>query len=97
MAHTIAMEVRLLPSLKEQLEAEVAPGNYDTEDDIVNAALSYFFSCEFPDPYPPEEMRRLLQVGADQADRGETTPFDDAAVERIKAEGRRLLAMRGLK
>ena len=97
MAPTITMEVRLLPSLKAQLEAEVAAGNYDTENDLVNAALSYFFSCDFTDPYPPEEMKRLLQVGADQADRGETTPFDDAAVERIKAEGRRLLAMRGRK
>ena len=87
MAPTIAMEVRLLPSLKEQMEAEVAAGNYDTENDIVNAALSYLFSCPSPDPYPPEVMKRLLQVGADQADSGQ---ISKRSIEDIIAEGHRL-------
>ncbi len=89
MASLIAMEVTLLPSLKAQLEAEVAAGNYDTENDIINAALSYFFSCDFADPYLPEKMKHLLQVGAEQADRRE---FSTRSIEDIIAEGHHVVS-----
>ena len=35
------------------------------------------------------EIRRKVQEGIDQADRGEAVPLDQALVDRIKTEGRK--------
>ncbi len=62
-------------------------GEYASVSDVVNAAVALMREQDAP-LWTDEELRREIQVGLDELDRGETAEF---TAEDIKAEGRRIL------
>ncbi len=82
------MNVSLTPKQKKFIEKQVKSGDYQTASEVVRDALRLLEKRD----RQFERLRRDIQDGIDQLDRGEGIPFDEAAVRRIKAEGRRRLA-----
>jgi putative addiction module CopG family antidote len=88
------MNVTLQPELKAFVEAKVQAGDHDSVNDVINYALHVLREQERQeredfDPQALEELRRQVDVGLAELDRGEGREWDG---EGIKAEGRRLLA-----
>jgi putative addiction module CopG family antidote len=82
------MTIKLPPELEQYVREKIASGQFSDESHIITLALHYLKSSDdlFPDS---EELRKLVAVGLDEADRGISEPWDP---DEIKAEGRRLLA-----
>ena len=86
------MNVSLTPQLEKLIHKEIKCGRYSSASEVVRDALRLLSDRKKQRERKLEELRRDLQVGIDQLDRGEGIPFDDKLVERIKREGRRRLA-----
>ena len=88
------MNVSLSRQLQGFIEKKVRTGRYQTASEVVREGLRLI---EDRDTQRALELRRLredIKVGLDQVDKGQVAPLD---VKRIKAEGRKRLAARGLK
>ena len=85
------MEVTLPPELDHFVREQVEHGQFPTEDEVICEALRLLQRNEGLDRLKLQELRRLVAVGLEQADRGELAPLD---MEEIRAEGRRRLARR---
>jgi antitoxin ParD1/3/4 len=88
------MNVSLQPELKAFVDEKVRVGDHVTVDDVINYALHVLREQERQeredfDPQALEELRRQVDVGLAELERGEGSEWD---AEEIKAEGRRLLA-----
>lgn len=66
------MTLTLPPDLERFVQDQIALGQYPSADGVVEAALRLLRSRH-------AELRDLVRVGMDQADRGEVAPFDPAA------------------
>ncbi len=67
----------------------IASGLYQSQSEVVREGLRLLKEREDLRKLRLEELRCEIQVGIDQANRGELVPFD---IEDIKVEGRRRLA-----
>lgn len=88
------MNVSLQPDLQAFVAEKVRAGDHDSVDDVINYALHVLREQEREeresfDPQALAELRRQVDAGLTELDRGECAEFD---AEEIKAEGRRLLA-----
>ena len=86
------MNVSLTPKLEALVAKKVASGLYNSASEVIRDALRLFEEREQLREMRLEELRREIAVGMEQADRGETRPFDETVVEPIKTEGRKKLA-----
>lgn len=82
------MEIRLSPELLRFAVEKVASGEFESVSDVVSGALALMRQEEEAPRWAIEELRKEIQVGLDELDRGETAEF---TAEDIKAEGRRIL------
>lgn len=82
------MKIHLLPEHEAFIREKVESGEYESADDVVTDALFCFQHIEQFRALRREELRREIQIGIDELDRGESAPLD---VDQIKAEGRRRL------
>ena len=85
------MTIILTPQQEELINQRVAEGDFSNASEVIDVALRLFLLQQYEDPLPPEELRRELAIAVEQEARGEFGPID---AEAIKAEGRRLLAMK---
>lgn len=85
------MKIHLFPEHEAFIREKVASGEYDAPDDVITAALDCFQQLEQFRALRLEQLRREIDIGIAQLDRGEGRPLD---IEAIKAEGRRRLARR---
>ena len=83
------MNVNLGEKLDRFIEEMVESGNYQSQSEVVREGMRLLMEREELRRLRFAELKRELQIGKDQIDRGETSPWD---VEEIKREGRRLLA-----
>jgi antitoxin ParD1/3/4 len=83
--------VSLRPELAAFLTTMVDEGRYSSADDAIASALEMLRSHEGLVSQNIDELRREAAVGAEDVERGEVEEWD---VEAIKAEGRRLLAVK---
>ncbi len=83
------MNVHLGETFDKFVAELLAGGEYQSQSEVVREGLRLLKEREDLRKLRLEELRREVQVGIDQANRGEVVPFD---VEDIKAEGRRRLA-----
>ena len=67
------------PELEQFVQQELANGRYQSEDELVIAALSVFREMK----QRHDELRRDVQRSIEQADRGEVEELD---IDAIKAE-----------
>lgn len=85
------MDVTLTPELERLIHDKVATGLYASQDEVIREALRLLKDRDELRLLAVEDLRREVQKGLDQLDRGESVFLDP---ERIKAEGRRRLAER---
>ena len=83
------MDVTLTPEFERLIHDKVASGLYTSEDEVIWEALRLLKDRDELRILAVEDLRREVQKGLDQLDRGESVLLD---AERIKAEGRRRLA-----
>lgn len=82
------MDVTLTPELERLIHDKVASGLYASEDEVIREALRLLKDRDELRFLAVEDLRREVQKGLGQLDRGESVLLDP---ERIKAEGRRRL------
>ena len=85
------MDVRLTPELERLIHDKVATGLYASQDEVIREALRLLRNRDELRLLAIDDLRREVQKGLDQLDRGESVFLDPG---RIKAEGRRRLAER---
>jgi len=83
------MNVSLTPELERLIQEKVESGMYHSASEVVREALRLLKERDELQRIRLEELRREIQIGLDQLDRGEVAPLD---IEAVKAEGRRRLA-----
>jgi len=82
------MKIYLPSDLQEFVAEKVESGAYHSASEVISQALRLLKDWDALRECRLEELRREIQIGLDQADRGEVAPLD---IEAIKAEGRRRL------
>ena len=83
------MDVKLNPNLAKFVRDKVRSGQYPDADHVINSALNELQQREAGEEFTPEHrayLRRELQRGVEQADRGE---FAEFTAEDVIAEARR--------
>lgn len=85
------MEIKLHPETAKFVNEQVQAGNYTDISEVIEDALNLLQNRKLTEAERAAKLERLrkdIQIGMDQLDRGEGAPWD---VEEIKAEGRRRL------
>jgi antitoxin ParD1/3/4 len=91
------MGLSLSPEIEHLVEQQIASGKYHTTDEVLAEALRALTErdAEIAD------LRRELQIGIDELDRGEFEEFDESNIhelaEGVKKRGREMLERGTLK
>lgn len=92
------MNVSLTPELEAMIQEKVATGRYGSASEVVREALRLMEKHEQRQQDRLEELRREIQKGVDQIERGEYHTYDEEGlkqlVEDIKARGRKWMEIR---
>ena len=88
------MNVSLTPQLEKLVQDRVKSGRYTSASEVIREALRLLETHDRAIDNGLAQLRADIDVGLRQIDEGKVSPFDDAAVERIKHRGRELLAER---
>lgn len=83
----------LPPELLEFVHIKMRTGEYATENEVLCEALTFLRERDQVRANRLQQLRREIQVGIDQFDRGESKLFD---VQDIKAEVRKRLGADGM-
>ena len=82
----MAMNVSLTPELERYVNQKIESGLYQTASEVVRAGLRLLKEREDLHRQTVEELRRELQVGIDEADRGELSLLDaEGTLKRLRA------------
>ena len=85
------MNVSLSPDLEQYIREKVESGLYQTASDVVREGLRLLEERDALRLKRVEELRREIQHGIEQADRGELSPMDArGTLERLRAERAKL-------
>ncbi len=82
------MNVSLTPELEAMVAEKVKSGLYNSASEVVREGLRLVREQDQLREIRLNELRAEIQIGIDQADRGECKPLD---IEALKAEARRRL------
>ena len=87
------MEISIHPNLQNFIEQQVAAGNYESADSLVNAALARL-QHEIEAPFEvDEDLKREIALGVEDFERGDVEEWDPEAlweeVERLHAADNR--------
>jgi antitoxin ParD1/3/4 len=85
------MNVSLPPELEQYVQQRVESGVYPTAGELVRDALWLLRERDRLHEIRLDELRKEIQLGIAEADRGETAPLD---IEHIKAKARQMRAER---
>jgi antitoxin ParD1/3/4 len=88
------MNVSLTPELEQYVNQKVESGRYHSASEVIREGLQMLKERDEIHQRKLEELRREIQIGIDQADRGETKPLTGEVIEDIKARGRKRRADR---
>ncbi len=83
------MNVSLTPELEQYVNRKVQSGLYHSASEVIRAGLRLLKEKDEVHQKKIQELRRDIQVGIDQAERGEVSTFGDQTLKEIKAAGRR--------
>ena len=90
------MHVSLTPHLEELVRDKVKSGLYNSASEVVREALRLMQDRDRVREMRLEDLRKEIQIGIDQGDRGEFVELDSRGLkgffDDIKAEGRQRLA-----
>jgi len=92
------MNVSLTPELEQYVIGKVQSGMYHTASEVIREGLRLLKEREELQQQKVADLRREIQIGIDQADRGQVSPFNEAALDEVQTKGReRLEAKKALK
>jgi antitoxin ParD1/3/4 len=77
------VELSLPPDLEAFVNAKIAEGQYQSRAEMVQEALIFLRERDRQRELRLQDLRKEIQVGLDQLQRGERTPLD---IESIKKE-----------
>jgi antitoxin ParD1/3/4 len=81
------MNVSLTPELEKYVNQKVESGLYQTASEVIREGLRLLKARDELQQRKLEELRSEIQIGIDQADRGELAPMDaKGTLERIRAK-----------
>ena len=86
------MNISLTPEIEKVISDKVSSGRYHSASEVVREALRLLEQQDEVYKARLEQLRKELDVGIEQLDRGERVPFTSATVKRIKSRGRKRLA-----
>jgi antitoxin ParD1/3/4 len=86
------MNISLTPQLEQLVQDRVRSGRYTSASEVVREALRLLESQDRALEARLTQLRAEVDAGLRQLDDGKSSPFDDAAVARIKRRGRAKLA-----
>ena len=91
----MADTIPLTPELQQLVEQGLASGNYGSRDELLLEAVRLLARRD----QQREELRRQIQIGCDQLDRGEYTEYDEEGLreqfEQLKARVRQRIERHG--
>ena len=82
------MNVSLTPELEELISRKVESGLYSSASEVVREALRLLQQRDEQREAMLEELRKKIQVGIEQVERGEVVPWD---LEEFKKQARKRL------
>ena len=85
------MNISLTPELERIVQEKVHSGMYRSASEVVREALRLMQEHNALQKIKLQDLRQVIQVGIEQADRGETAPLD---IKAIKAAGKKRVAVR---
>jgi len=86
------MNVSLTPELEQYVNGKVQSGMYHSASEVIRDGLRLLKEKEELHQRKLVELRREIQVGIDQAERGQVSTFNEATLEEAKVRGRGRLA-----
>jgi antitoxin ParD1/3/4 len=86
------MNFSLTPELEQYINGKVQSGMYHSASEVIREGLRLLKEKEELHQQKLAELRREIQIGIDQADRGEVSPFTEETLKEAKAKGRERLA-----
>jgi antitoxin ParD1/3/4 len=86
------MNVSLTPELEQYINGKVRSGLYHSASEVIREGLRLLKEKDDIHQEKLQDLRRDLQIGIDQADRGQVSPFSERTLRETKAEGRKRLA-----
>ena len=89
----VIMDILLKPELEKFVAEKIKAGCFAQPSDVINAALELYWEQEEFTPEHEAHLRREIQKGLDELDRGERGPLDIEAV--IAEERARRAVTRG--
>ena len=85
------MNISLNPELEELINRKIQSGDYHSATEVICEGLRLLKEQDELKRVRLEELKREINIGLAQANRGECTPLN---IEEIKAEGRKRLMQR---
>ena len=88
------MTVILSPELEQLIAEKIESGEYSSPNEVIAHSLRLLKEQDVVEKMRFEELRRAVNLGFDQIERGEGTTYSSAAefAEKIKSAGRARLA-----
>jgi antitoxin ParD1/3/4 len=86
------MNVSLTPELEQYVSGKVRSGLYHSASEVIREGLRLLKEKDDVRQKKLEDLRREIQIGIDQADRGQVSAFTKETLREIKAQGRKRLA-----
>lgn len=84
------MHVSLTEKLEDYVRQKVASGLYNNASEVIREALRLKIATEESDQARLQRLREAVDIGWEQAERGEVTPFDlEGILSELDAENRR--------
>jgi antitoxin ParD1/3/4 len=88
------MNVSLTPELEQYVNQKVESGLYHSASEVIREGLRMLKERDEIHQRKLEALRREIQIGIDQAERGQTQPLTAEVLADIKARGRKRRAGR---
>jgi antitoxin ParD1/3/4 len=86
------MNISLTPQLEKLVQDRVKSGRYTSASEVIREALRLLETHDRALDEGLAQLQADVAAGLRQLDEGQSSPFDEAAVERIKRRGREQLA-----
>ena len=86
------MNVSLTSELEQYVTRKVESGMYHSASEVIRDGLRLLKERDELHRARLEKIRKEIQVGIDQADRGMLSPFNEQTLEEVRTEGRKRLA-----
>ena len=86
------MNISLTKELEAMVQEQVRSGQYSSASEVIRDALRMFHDRQLQRQIKLEELRKEIDIGLEQMERGEGRPLDMKAIKakaRAKWEGRR--------